>query len=204
MKALLICLSTLFYIAMNSTALACSCAYGGYWVSDFVKDKTVFEGQAIMTKWLGERPPGKPRFYNSETTFKVKQPFWNVSNEEVKLFHSSQDGASCGINFSMGRNSLVIAYPFKENNFGVSSCTLNAVEEITLINYLENNIDVYIPSWHECSEAQIKNPQDPKNCHYLSTSAAQERSSQASKRRRAIWEKRRNAKKALTLSNETP
>lgn len=189
---------------MSSTALACSCAYGGYWVSDFVKDKIIFEGRADKTEWLGKRQTRRPRGYNTRTSFQITNPLWNTSTSKISLVHSSEDGGSCGMNFSMGIETLVVAHSFEDHLFRTSTCTLNAVDEITLFNYFEKNIDVYIPSLHECSETQIQNPKDAKNCYYWSRKAEQERSIEASKRRSAIWKSKREVKKALTLSNETP
>lgn len=204
MKAILTIITLLLSLTVSSAAYACSCSYGGYWVSDFVKDKTIFEGRAVKAEWLGQSPPGQYRSYNSETSFQITKPFWNASASKVTLLHSSEDGASCGMNFSMGVDVLIVATSYEDNILRTSTCTANAIDEITLINYFENNIDVYIPSWDECSEAQIKTPKDPKNCYYLSTRAAQERNTEASKRRRASWKKTFEAKKALTTSDETP
>jgi hypothetical protein len=204
MRYLSVLISLTLYVVLSGAAYACSCAYGGYWVSDFVKDKTVFEGRPKMTQWLGERQPGNYRLYNSKTSFLIANPVWNISEAEVSLAHSSEDAASCGINFSMGVEILVVAYLYENELLRTSSCTANAVDEITLINYFEKDIDLYIPSLKECSEEQIKDPKDPKNCFYLSMQAEQERSIEASKRRRAKWKEKYEAKKALTLSNETP
>lgn len=203
MKALLISLSLLFYAAISSTASACSCAYGGYWVSDFVKDKVVFEGRAISSQWLGNDSWRQIVDHTAETNFRVLQPYHNVSTHKITIGHDTY-GASCGLIFGMGHERLVITYNNKKDALRTNSCSANAVNEITLIKYFEQNIDTYIPSPSECTDEQITNPEDSKNCYYLSSQAAETRQEEMSERRYAKWKSKREEKNALTPKDETP
>jgi len=143
-------------------------------VSDFVKNKVVFEGQVIRSEWLGERDRGELRSSDAETTFDLINPYKDVMTDEIKVRHNT-DSAACGMFYNMGSERLVITLKSDENLLHTNSCTSNAVSEITLLNYFEKGEDIYIPSWDECSEEQIANPNDPKNCYYLSAEAAQKR-----------------------------
>ena len=82
----------------------------------------------------------------------------------------------------MGSEALVIASMNNSDILSTSSCTSNAVPESTLLDYLENNIDVYIPSRWDCPEEQIVNKDDPKNCYFWSDEAAKERQKAVAKR----------------------
>lgn len=197
MRQILFCLTFLFFAAMANSASACFCLYGGYWVSDFVQNKVVFRGQVLKSEWLGEyvAENGQPRLNDAETTFRVLTPLKKAPLGEIKIKHSST-GNSCGMNFAMGERDFVTAYEGEGGKIVTSSCTLNAVDEITLLNYFEKGEDVYIPSWDECTDEQIDNPQDPKNCHYLSAEVEQARADEMSVRRQEEWKARREAREA--------
>ncbi|WP_416878596.1 hypothetical protein [Litorimonas sp.] len=203
MRQLLFSLIVLFFAAIANSAYACSCSYGGYWVSDFVQNKVVFRGQVLKSEWLGEyvAENGRPRLNDAETTFRVLTPLKKAPLGEIKIKHSST-GNSCGMNFAMGERDFVTAYEGEGDKIVTNSCTLNAVDEITLLNYFEKGEDVYIPSWNECSEEQIANPQDPKNCYYLSIEAELARADEMSDRRLKEWKARREARKANEKTDE--
>lgn len=203
MRQILFCLTFLFFAAMANSASACSCLYGGYWVSDFVQNKVVFRGQVLKSERLGEyvAENGRPRLNDAETTFRVLTPLKKAPLGEIKIKHSST-GNSCGMNFAMGERDFVTAYEGEGGKIVTSSCTLRAVDEITLLNYFEKGEDIYIPSWDECTEDQIANPQDPKNCYYLSGEASQARRDGILDRRRAERTERREARKENTKTDK--
>lgn len=202
MRYVLLCLFVLIFSALANSSYACSCAYGGYWVSDFVKDKVVFKGQVLKSEWVGdEHSDGRPRYTNSKTTLRLIKSYRNVPSGDLVLEHHS-DGAACGFYYPMGFETLILANQRQNNALYTGSCTLNAVDEITLLNYFEKGEDVYIPSWDECTEEQIANPQDPKNCHYMSDEAQQRRADEMSDRRKEEWKARREARKAKVETDE--
>ena len=182
--------ATLFilgFLLLSQTAHACSCAQGGYWVSEFVEDKVIFEGQVLQTKWLGKEKNGYPSG-NSETSFKIIKSLLGQTKSRTVVRHHS-DGAACGMLFVMGSDSVVIANEANDGALRTNSCTSNAVPESTLLDYFEKGIDQYIPSWRECPEEQIDNKKDPKNCNFWSEEAAEQRQEAMIER----WRKKRDA-----------
>lgn len=195
MRYLSIVLALFIYAALSNAAYACSCSSsGGYFVSDFIKDKVIFEGRVLSAKWLEDDTEND--FINSETTFDTLHPFWNTFNGNISIYHHS-NGATCGMTFPMGYETLVIAYEYKQDLMQTDVCTHNLIPKITIINYFEKGIDIYIPKRNECSETQIDNPEDPKNCYFWSKEAEEERFNESWERRRAIWAKEQESKKTL-------
>ena len=197
MRYSLACVLVFFFVGIAAAANACTCAYSGFWVSDFVKDRIVFDGQVLRSEWLGEyvAENGQPRSNDAETTFQVITPLKDAPLGEIKIKHGST-GNSCGMNFAMGDRDIVTAHEGEGGKLVTNICALERIDEITLLNYFEKSEDVYIPSWNECSEEQIANPQDPKNCHYLSIEAELARADEMSDRRLKEWKARREARKA--------
>jgi len=189
------CFAIVFMLTLSfQVAHACSCAHGGYWVSEFVEDKIIFEGQVLQTKWLDKEESGHP-FDNSETTFKTtKSLIGNTKARTVVRHHS--DGAACGMFFTMGSDRVVITYKTDDGAYRTDSCTSNAVPQSTLLDYFENDTDTYIPSRRECPKEQINNVDDPKNCHFWSDEAERERQDTMISR----WRKKRD--EALKKSQE--
>ncbi len=192
---ILLSIFTLFAISFFATnAQACSCSYGGYWVSEFVEDKVIFEGQASESTWR-ENINLSPYEYGSvETKFMTVKPLKGEVPSEMFILHRENE-ASCGINYGLGRKHVVIASYGDDDALYASLCTSNAVPEITLLEYFETNTDVYIPSHWDCSDEQISNPNDPKNCYFLSDAAAAERREKMRMRWEKEWAKKRAARK---------
>ncbi|MEP3889344.1 MAG: hypothetical protein ABJN69_02685 [Hellea sp.] len=157
-------------------------------MSEFVEDKVIFEGQVLGTIWLGDETDSPME--NSETTFKLIKPYIGPSNSKTKVQHHSQ-GPACGMYYVMGNKSLITAYKNSKDAITTNSCTSNAVPEITLLDYFENNNDIYIPSRRECPDEQIDNLDDPKNCHFWSDEAAKQRREAMNLR----WRKKREEAK---------
>lgn len=190
MKYILSVLFILIVSALTPKAQACSCGYGGYWVSEFVEDKVVFEGQALQSTWREDISRSQFRYGTAETKFTVLKPLKDIELTEVLILHDIYDGASCGINYELGRKHIVIASYGYDGALNTSSCASNAVPEINLLEYFEQNKDVYIPSVWDCTDEQISNPNDPKNCYFLSDAAATERREKMKLR----WEKEHEAR----------
>lgn len=203
MRCLLLCIFVAFVAGIATAANACTCAYSGFWVSDFVKDRIVFDGQVLRSEWLGVyvAENGQPRSNDAETTFQVITPLKDAPLGEIKIKHGST-GISCGMNFAMGDRDVVTAHEGEGGKLVTDICALERIDEITLLNYFEKGEDVYIPSWGECTEEQIANPQDPKNCYYLSGEASQARRDEMSDRRQEEWKARREAHKAKVETDE--
>jgi hypothetical protein len=167
-------------------ALACSCRTGGYWVSEFLEDKTVFEGQVLQTKWI---KPGSTEFgfgNNAETKFEVSSSYKGKLHSTPKIKHHSQ-GPACGMFYIMGSEVIVTAYTNSAGELTTNSCTSNAVPVSTLMDYFEKGLDTYIPSHWDCTLETKSDKDDPKNCYFWSDEAAQERQ----KNERERWRKKR-------------
>ena len=91
----IILISSFFFLTAQ-TAHACSCAQGGYWVSEFVEDKVIFEGKPLLTRWLDEDAKERVFRNNAETTFKITKTFKGRLLAETHIQHHSQ-GPACGM-----------------------------------------------------------------------------------------------------------
>jgi len=169
-------------------------------VSEFVENKVVFKGRALETKWLGEAPMGY-RPASAETKFSVIMPLTETKSHHVTVKHHSQ-GAACGMPFLMGEKITVIASLRDDGEFYTSSCTFDAVPEITLLEYFEQGKDIYLPSTWDCSDEQMNNPDDPKNCFFWSIEAENDRREKMKARWNKEWDERQAARKASRVDKQ--
>lgn len=181
-----------FFLASAEIAAACSCAYGGYSVSEFLEKSVVFEGRVLSSKWLGDAKD-RPPIDDAVTEFELGYDFkGNVPAffTHITVQHGSYE-AGCGISFPMGSQEIIVAEDLGNGRFTTNYCSMKVVPQMTLIDYLENGTDTYIPDSWNCTDAKIADKNDPDNCHFLSDAAANERRKRLRLRQIAIWDKLR-------------
>ena len=175
MKSNIAILTTLLTFAFSSISYACSCSQAGGWVSKVAESKTVAWARPVQSTWLSDQS-GRLSSGNVETQFEVLDGFSRISETTITVRHRN-DGAACGIYPTLGRLDLIIAYDSRNSQeyLATNSCTMNSIDPITLIKYLETGEDTYVPSFWKCEQQKDEGISLEDNCEYLSEEAEKQR-----------------------------
>ncbi|MEP4052708.1 MAG: hypothetical protein ABJN22_10735 [Litorimonas sp.] len=141
-------LSICFLVSLTSYAVACSCVgISNKSVGEHIGTDVVFVGTPILTRLK----PNEYRFDNTVvTTFEIDRMFrGNPEKRKVEISHR-QDGAACGVWFTLGERQLVSAYD-TDGGLSTGSCA-NPLPDMVVINYFEKHEDVQLMSRWSCEE----------------------------------------------------
>jgi len=157
MRALII---AAFISIISGPAYACSC-YGweGGHVSEFVSKYTSFWGVPIQSeiKPMGTDRPRLVVSYKVE----VLEGYDRIISQTTEVTSSIEDGASCGIQLTIGTPQFLSTYKTQDGGFAVGAC-VPVIPYKAIEDYLKNGVDTHVPSLDECltkgNEIKLDNP----------------------------------------------
>lgn len=145
MRYLFLTISLLF-CPVQSWACSCSPWAGGY-ASEFSQSYDSFWVTPIEGR-LELRDSNRPGLI-VKYSLEVLEGFDQLLDTRVSAVSNIADGASCGIELTLGLPQFISAYKLENESYGLSSCTPFLPYE-TLKLYLSSGEDTYIPAWSEC------------------------------------------------------
>ena len=116
-------------------------------MSEFVSKYTSFWGVPVQSE-LRPRGTDRPQLIVSYQV-EILESYDRIATETIEVTSSIEDGASCGIQLTIGVPQFLSAYKGLNGRLGVGSCTPN-IPYKAIKNYLENGIDANVPADYEC------------------------------------------------------
>lgn len=132
---------------LGANSFACSCGEWSGHVSDFTKDYISI--WAVPTKASAIIDEIENRGGDVIYSLEILNGFDRILQTDLEVKSSVADGASCGIQLTVGLPQFINAYKYDTDKYAVSSCT-PSLPYHALKAYLETGEDIYIPKWSEC------------------------------------------------------
>ena len=145
-------------LSLTSNAFACSCVgIENKSVGEHLSSDAIFVGMPISTRYSPSDNDFGPTVI---TTFEVDRVFrGNPEKRKIEVSHR-QDGAACGVWFTLGERQMVSAYE-TDKGLSTSLCT-SSLPEIVVVNYFEKHEDVQLMSHWTCDEKGLINSETEK------------------------------------------
>lgn len=184
----------LFFVLMTTNIYACSCATPSGFVSEIIGDRIVVRARAIENK-LVTQPDAvmKSNWLNATKRLQVGDAFGADIADEIDVLYDAT-GTSCSISPGLGGPALEWFGRMDDGRYVTGYCSRPRIPEISILEYLEDGIDVFIPNRQRCESAEIEKaenktfgrvPDTPiPDCTFWSDKARKDRL----ERRRMKWD----------------